>query len=424
MALVHAAGQGERLRLLQTIGAYARERLEASGEAGEISLRHARRYAARAQEIRGGIEGADQVRSLERGIAEEGNLQAALDRLLAGALDGDAAASEEGMQVCGDLWMYWHIRGKHLSAQEYAASFLDADVGGSSTVGRAGALITAGLASWALGQFERTNDRWAEAYRIAAECDADRELCIGAFLQGFGLLGSDLEAGLRWTSESIERSRALGFTWAEGFASTLDGILIAVAGDLDTAQTMYSDALEIQQRIGDEEGAGLSLGGLAGLASGRGDLAGALHLYGQSLAAYEAIGDRAEEARILSEMAWTHLQHEDPALARQTFLDSMQAYTDVASVRGVGFSLIGLAATEAVAHRPERAVQIAAAAEVYAHQEGIVNVYSDEKPGREFIDQARAALSADEVARATEVGRSLTIKQALDLARIGRPASV
>jgi predicted ATPase len=423
-ALVQADGQSERLRMLQTIGEFARERLEASGEVSEIPLRHARRYAARAQEIRGGIEGADQVRSLERGIAEEGNLQAALDTLLAGALDGDAGASEEGMQLCGDLWMYWHIRGKHLTAREYAASFLDADVGGSPTAGRAGALITAGLASWALGQFERTNDQWAEAYRIAAECDADRELCIGAFLQGFGLLGSDLEAGLRWTSESIERSRALRFTWAEGFASTLHGILNAVAGDLDTAQTRYSQALEIQQRIGDKEGAGLSLGGLAGLASGRGDLAGALDLYRQSLAAYEAIGDRAEEARILSEMAWTHLRHEDPALARQTFLDSVQSYTDVASVRGVGLSLIGLAATEAVEHRPERAVQIAAAAEVYAHQEGIVNVYSDEKPGREFIDQARAALSAHDVARAMEVGRRLTIKEALDLARIPQTAAV
>jgi hypothetical protein len=62
-------------------------------------------------------------------------------------------------------------------------------------------------------------------------------------------------------------------------------------------------------------------------------------------------------------------------------------------------------------------VQIAAAAEVYAQQEGIVNVYSDETPGREFVDQAKAALSADDVSRATEVGRRLTIKEALDLTR-------
>ena len=69
-------------------------------------------------------------------------------------------------------------------------------------------------------------------------------------------------------------------------------------------------------------------------------------------------------------------------------------------------------------------MQIAAAAEVYAHQEGIVNVYSDETPGREFVDQARASLSADVVASATEAGSKLTIGEALDLAQGGETASV
>ena len=268
-----------------------------------------------------------------------------------------------------------------------------------------------------LGQFERANDEWAEAYRIAAILGADRELCIGAFLAGFGLFRFDLQAGIRLMEEGIERSRAVGFAWAEGFASSLVGILHTVAGDPETAQARYSHGLRIQQVIGDQEGAGLSLGGLAGLMAGRDDLAGALELYGQSLAAYEAIGDRAEEARIHAEMAWTHVRAGAAGAARQGFLDSVQAYTDVASFRGVGLSLIGLAATESIEGRAERAVQIAAAAEVYAEQEGIVNVYSDQTPGREFVDRARASLSEEDVTRATEMGRRLTIKQVLDLAR-------
>jgi hypothetical protein len=60
------------------------------------------------------------------------------------------------------------------------------------------------------------------------------------------------------------------------------------------------------------------------------------------------------KARILSEIAWTHLRHEDSALASRYFLDTVEAYTDVASVRGVGLSLIGLAATEAVELRRRR----------------------------------------------------------------------
>ena len=416
-ALVQVDGQGHRLLMLQTIAEYARERLEAAGEVADVALRHARRYAAVAHEICGGVEGTQQVKSVERGILDDLNITVALDTLLAAATREDAAR-EMGMRLCGDLFMYWHIRGKNLTAREYAESFLAADGDAAApTLGRAGAQLTAGLASWALGQFERSNAELHTAHAIAEQVNADREACCAAFMAGLGQIGFDLDAGLTWASESVARGRASGYTWGEGFGLTIDGILHTVKGDLDTARTRYVQALEIQQRIGDQEGAGLSFGGLAQLAALGGDLDGALDFYRQSLAAFAAIGDRAEEARILSEMAWTHLQHGDTTLARGFFFDSVQAYTDVASVRGVGLSLIGLAATEAVEHRPANAVRIAAAAEVYANQEGIVNVYSDETPGRQFVDDARVALSTEENARATEAGGRLTIKEALDLAR-------
>ncbi len=423
-ALVQLDGQGSRLLMLQTIAEYARERLDAAGEAAEVALRHAHRYAALAHEICGGVEGTEQVRSVERGILDDVNIVVALDTLVAAAKSGDGAACEVGLRLCGDLFMYWHIRGKNLTARDYAELFLAADTAAAPSVGRAGAQLTAGLASWALGQFERSNDELHEAHAIAEQVNAERERCCAAFMAAVAQIGFDLDAGLRSARESIERSRAAGYTWGEGFGMTIDGILHTVKGDLDTAQSRYSQALEIQQRIGDEEGAGLSLGGLAQLASIRGDLAAALDLYRRSLAAFAAIGDRAEEARILSEMAWTHLQHGDTTLARGFFFDSVHAYTDVASVRGVGLSLVGLAATEAVEHRPDNAVRIAAAAEVYANQEGIVNVYSDETPGRQLVDEARAALSADQLARATEDGRSLTIKEALDLAQVPETPAV
>jgi hypothetical protein len=98
----------------------------------------------------------------------------------------------------------------------------------------------------------------------------------------------------------------------------------------------------------------------------------------------------------------------------------VQAHTDIGSVRGAGQALVGLAAAEAVEGRPETAAQIAAAAEVHAQEEGVVVVYSDETPGRELVERARAALSAEELAHATEMGRRLTIKEALELARPAR----
>ena len=423
-ALVQVDGRSGRLRMLQTIGEFAAERLDLAGEAGEIAGRHARRYAEVAREVRDAIEGHDQIGSVERGIAEEGNLQAALETLLAGARGGDAAACEGGMQLCGDLWMYWHIRGKNVSAREYAEAFLAASQGLPTSVGRSGALINVGLASWMTGQIERANEEWSEAYRIAEEVGAGRELCLAALCRGLGLLGVDTEGALEWTARGIEQSRGREFEWALGFALSFNGIAHALSGEVDVAEARYLEALQIQQRLGDCEGIGTSFGGLAQLAAGRGESTAALDLYRQALAAFEAVGDRGEVARILSEMAWACLDSGEVALARRYFFDSVQAHTDVASVRGVGLSLLGLAAAEAVEHRPERAVQIAAAAEVYAQEEGIVVVYSDDTPGRELVEQARAALPPDEVARATETGRNLPIEEALDLARLAQTAGV
>jgi tetratricopeptide (TPR) repeat protein len=394
--------------MLETIREYAREQLDAAAETDEIAARHALRYAVVAREIRDGVEGATQVEAVERGIAEEGNIQAALETLLSTARAGGDAGRETGLQLSGDLWMYWHIRGKNVSAREWADAFLA--LGGEPSVGRAGALITAGLASWITGQFERANEEWGEAYRLAVELGAAREECLGAACQALGLLGIDPEAALGWGERGIEQSKAHGFDWALGTSLTFAGIASAILGDEEGATARYTEALRLQEPVGDHEMVGMSLSGLAALAAGRGDSPTAFDLYRRSLASFETIGDRAEEARILSEMAATYLADGDAALARRCFFEAIQAHTDVASVRGVGLSLLGLAAAEAVEGRPELAVQIAAAAEVYAQEEGIVNVYSDETPGSELVEQARASLSADELARAGEIGRRLSIQ--------------
>jgi len=413
-ALVVANG---RLRLLQTIADFARERLDGAGETAEVAARHARRFATVAREIRDAIEGTDQLAAIERGTREEENLHAALDTLLASARAGAADALERGLQMSGDLWMYWHIRGKNVTAQEYAGAFLEADGSRRPSAGRAAALLTVALGSWMTGKIERAQEEWREASQIAEAAGAGRELCSATVCQSsLGLFGMDIQAALASAKAGIEQSRAQGFDWALGIGLLFDGMLHALTGDSETARARYTEALEIQQPRGDLEGAGMSLGALASLAAQSGDALGALDLYRQALSSFEGIGDRGEEARILSEMAWTYLAASDTASARRYFFESVRAHTDIASVRGVGLSLVGLGAAEAVDGRDERAAQIAAAAEMLAQEEGIVVVYSDETPGRELVERARAALAPDELARATQLGRRLTIAEVLELA--------
>lgn len=84
----------------------------------------------------------------------------------------------------------------------------------------------------------------------------------------------------------------------------------------------------------------------------------AIELYKESLSFFKVTGDRAEEARILEEMAWTTEKMEQTTEVREYFLDSVQAYKEVGSMRGVDLSLIGLAATDQVENLPYGADQI------------------------------------------------------------------
>ena len=168
-----------------------------------------------------------------------------------------------------------------------------------------------------------------------------------------------MERAVEWSREAIDRSRAQKYPLALGFALSFDGILNTVSGDTTMAASRYTEALAIQRQFDHKEGSGLSLGGLAQLAALSGDHGKAIELYQESRAAFEAIGDRAEEARILNEMAWTHLALGDQTAARRFFFESAAAYLDIGSVRGVGTSMIGLAAVETAEGRALRAVQIA-----------------------------------------------------------------
>ena len=213
-ALVHV--DGGRVRMLQTIGEFAQERLDLADEADEIAARHAHRYAEVAREIRDGIEGADQVASVERGIEEESNLQTALETLLLRARAGDGEACEAGLRVTGDLWMYWHIRGKNVSAREHAQAFLMSGKDRAHSVGRAGALIAAGLASWITGQVGRGNEEWGEAYGIATEVGAGREQCLAAVCLVLGLLGLDTEAACAGRERALSTAAPSASTGRSG----------------------------------------------------------------------------------------------------------------------------------------------------------------------------------------------------------------
>ena len=406
-----------RFDLLQTIRAFGREALDAAGETDRFAARHARYYLDIAEQVCAGIQGETQLAMMQRGDAETANFNEALSWLRGQARAGDAAMADLGLRLSGALWMYWHIRGRHLSGRDWAQGFLDAPVTLEPTSGMARAWVTIATSSWMMGEFEHSREAYAKGHEIAL-ASGDRAFeVIAQFGTGlaFFALGDMDEAEAR-TRLAVDQGRACGLKWETAQALGFLGLIEALTGRAEAARHHFDAALAIQTPIGDFEGAGVAHSGLGALAAGAGDHEAALGHYECALQDLETVGDRPEQARVLDGMAWSALALDQIDRARTCFLASLTAYEEVASERGVGIALTGLAATAAAQGDAAKAMRLAAAADHYAASEGSVSAFSPDSPAMAYLETARAGLSEVEIERLTAEGRGWSVREAVGVA--------
>ncbi len=416
--LVQHVGSSDRFMMLETIKEYALERLDTISETNTVKLRQARHFLKIANQIRQGLESKDQLEEMHHGILEESNLQSVLDFLFSEGKGGNEEAVEIGLTICGQLYFFWHIRCKHIIARHYSNSFLTLPNCPAFSIGKCLCLNTVGLASSTLGKGKQSIKEHQSAYEIAVMLNERSTMAfsmLSMFIANLGL-GKIAEAS-NCVKEYLQLSLETGTDFEIGFAHSAAGIMHTVKGELDDAKKSFDLALAIQNKIPDREGGGLSQGGLALLSSIRGNSQESIDLYQAALSSFVTIGDRAEEARILEEMAWVFLKAENAEEARKHFLDSIRAYEDVGSVRGIGIALFGIAGVESVERRPAKAIEIATAAQLFTEQEGIVNNYGEGFQGKIYLDDAKTKLSKVELDEAIESGRKLSLKETLQLVR-------
>ncbi|MFM7322638.1 MAG: ATP-binding protein [Armatimonadota bacterium] len=260
-SLVATRTNGDRVRyhLLESLRAYALERLDADADGNEARDRHAQTYAELVHRAAGGLAGPAARDLLERIDDERENVAAALDRL-----PGDAAG-----RMCADLEEYWHRRGRWREAVERIG-----DVVARVTDPRErGRLL--GIRGW----FSHLRgDR--EAAR------ADTDAALSAALATGDLVGEaaarNTSAFLAWSDgdrleakrlfeSSLERLREAGEpARAAGRLANL-GLLAAETGDFTEAATHLRDASEAYSSAGDLQGVAACLCNLADVALRRGE---------------------------------------------------------------------------------------------------------------------------------------------------------
>ena len=110
-----------RFRFLETIHEYAREKLEAAGEAADIKNRHLAHYAEIAEAMEGGIDGAEQLKWTRVGDQEHNNLHAALDW----GLRQDGAIFQDALRIAAAVSVYWVAHSYFREGIEWLSVYLN-----------------------------------------------------------------------------------------------------------------------------------------------------------------------------------------------------------------------------------------------------------------------------------------------------------
>jgi predicted ATPase len=291
-------GEEPRFIMLETIHEYAREKLEASGEANKVKRAHAEYFLALAEEAEPHLTGPQQLAWLERLEAEHDNLRA--------AVSWTEASGEVELALCltGSLWRFWAMRGHLREGRERLESVLSRPEASGRTAARAKALIGAGSLACLQGEYAVARSLYKESLTIARELDDKRT--IATSLNNLGMVagyeGNHVTARSLF-EESLDIKRELGDKW--GITASLNnlGVLAYEQGDYTSAHALYEESLALERELGDKRGIALSLSNLGIVALHQGDYAGAQALYEESLALGWELGDKWDIAGSLEELA-------------------------------------------------------------------------------------------------------------------------
>jgi len=448
-----------RFRMLETVRAFARERLAAAGEVDDADRRHAAFWSGLAEAAEPELRGPGQLAWLDRFEREWPSLGAAL------AWCERVGHAELGVRLAAALGWFWYLRGgDRWEGRRWSERFaaLAASVPGAAAA-RARALSAAGffaqyqldlpaalsLQEAALALAEEVGDQAVAATalgRLAHLClfrvelargdafaAASHEACCGlgdrwgaAFaLATRGLIARSedrVDDAMRLLLDALSLFREHGDRWGSAHVLLGLGQVALRRGDAGMAEEYWRERLRLSRELGNEMAVGHTLDLLATVARQRGDHAGAAASLAEALAVRRKAGDRPAIAWIFQGMGELAMEQGDRAGAYAHLRASLLLRREVGDLPGVVASLVAFARLAAVVRRPRRALRLAGAAEalyramgpalaVQHYSQGVVPTALAANPD---VDRARRLLGGAQRTAAWEEGEALALDQVID----------
>jgi predicted ATPase/class 3 adenylate cyclase len=359
----------QRFWMLETIHEYALERLEDSGEVGQLRPRHAEyvlELVERAEpELTGGEQQAEWLQRLEE---ELGNVRA----VLAWTLD---SALETGLRVAAALGGFWSKRGYLTEGRRWFADLL-----GAST------------------------DRTA----VRAKC-----------LFGAGLLAAiqgDWPAARHWSQQCHELSLALGELELAGRSLTTLGRGTLGLNDAAGARACFEQAAALGERVGNVGLVAIAQFNLGYASLSAGEYPQAQAEFEEARERFATVRDHYHVSRSLAALGAVALRRRLVTDAVSYLRESLEISQTLADKDGMAWALqlLGVAMAET---REEQSARLLGAADALRETLGASLRGVELVQHEQTLATLRSKIGAETVANAWAAGRVLTTEQALEQAR-------
>ena len=327
-SLVRAVGEQERFAMLETIGEFAAETLEESGEAEEARRVHAEFFRKLAEEAEPHTaQGDEQIMWLRRLELEHDNIRTALEFLadfgepeiqlrmasalrhfwrfhghlsegrsrLQAALLSETADQTLRERALASLGLLAYLQGDHADARRHLEGALLIEQQNSLRERVAGTLNDLGLVAQAEGDFAGAKVLYEETIRVARDLGDTFLVALGTLnLADLALIEGDFEHAALLSIETLSLARELGD--AEGIAISLanGGVAALKRGRLDQAREMLGEALPIAKELGSHRIIAGCIGDFAAIAAGSGQPHEAGRLLGAAKKLRKSIGIATE----------------------------------------------------------------------------------------------------------------------------------
>jgi predicted ATPase/DNA-binding CsgD family transcriptional regulator len=403
------ADEESRFGMLETIREFARERLEASGEALAAQARHTAFYIELAERTEPVLEHAEEADWFDRLDAERDNLRAVERRAVA---RGEA---ETVVRLAAALWQFWMMQSDAADARERVDAILTLAASTLRTPARGKALDGAGVLARLLGDYSAARALGEEGLAIARQFGDQQQVAISAYHLGrLAYVQGRYADAHALLEESLAIFRQLGFRAGVAAALNRLGLLVLSEDDPAGAGALLEEALAASREAGYVRLSGSITYNLGLHAESRGDLETARRNFEVWRAINAERGDRHDLAMALHRLGQVTARLGDLAEARRLCRESLIVSREAGNRRRAMLALWS-AATLAVSERDwPRAVRLCAAAESAARALDIVLARPMQESWEAQVEPARRALGTSGVVAAEAAGRALTLEQAVD----------